>query len=199
MREEGEQGLLLRAGVQGQVAARLDRQPQRLRALDPLQAHGPQAVLARHHQQRGLAGLFAEPLQHRHAHGAQVGGRLGVAAQRQRRGPQPEALGDLVPDHEAVPLQRRQDAVGGGHGQVAFPADLRGGPLAPLGGEQRQHGEGPLQELRRAGAAPARGRLPLDVVCLGLGVQAVSNRGGRSLAGFGKLLLLRTSLSCMTT
>ena len=133
--------------MQRKLAARLHRQPERLRRLHPFQAHPAVPLGGEHGEQGGLAGRRRQLPQRPDRDRPQVGDRAGALPQLQRAGAEAEPLGLLVLADVAEALQGGEDPVHGRHRQVEGTRDLGGAPLGPRLAEDLEDAEGPLKNL----------------------------------------------------
>ena len=147
--EEGKQRFLRRARVQGKAAARLDGEPQRLRALHTLEADRTVALAVRDGEERRLVRFARQPAQHGERGLAQIEHRAGAVAEVQRGRPEAEAPRPLVAREVPAARQRREDPVRRRHRQPRRTRDLARAPLRPLGAEQVEDRKGAVEGLER--------------------------------------------------
>jgi hypothetical protein len=147
--EECQQRLLRRACVERQPAAGLDREAQRLGALDAFEADRPVSGVVRDGQQCGLVGLARDATKNRQRPPAQVEHRAGAVAERERRRAEPEASRPLVPGEVLPAGQRDENPMRRRHRQPGGAGDLARAPLGAVGAEEIEDGERPVERLER--------------------------------------------------
>ena len=159
--------------MQGKLAARLDREPEWLWSLHPLQADTPVPFGSEHGQQGGLTGRLGQPPQRPDRDRPQVGDRTCALTEGQSAEPEAEAPGLLVLADVAEAPEGGENPVHGRHWQIQSARDVGRAPLGPLLGEDLQDAESPLEHLE--------GRLLLGVVLASPGGSLRCDRAHRLL------------------
>src|SRR5439155_672951 len=133
--------------VERELSSGLDRQTQRLRALDPFEAHRSVPILIQPREERGLPRLHDQLLKHGTGEEADVDDRSCAITERERGGPETKSLCLVVPGDETMSSEGSEDSMCRGDGQAHGPGDAGGGPLPLLAGEQPEDGKGSIQDL----------------------------------------------------